>query len=500
MIQREATAPVLPVRPVLSRPRVINPRVPAFWLIAGLLAVSTWQLGGMVARAVAAYPLPALVALLLFALYAVPFVLVVRSLDYLEQEPPILLAVAFLWGGVVATSQAIPANQAVRDIVAKLITPSFADAWGPAISAPVVEEVLKALGIVAIVLLARAHINSTLDGFVYGALVGLGFQVVENFVYAVNAVIAADNSGQTDWFSPLFATFLARGFLGGLWSHTMFSALAGAGIGYAAMRTDQSRPRRVAVAALAFAGAWAFHFVWDTPLLMDGFGFGVGGVLAALVLKGLPGLVVVLLLARAAMRREIAYYSDLLTLVNDLRLITPEEAKALVRGRDRLAARRQARSLGGLRASLAIRRLQRAQARFIVELSRSLDGRSWLGPDPAESPSQEAVDRRTAVLLRRRQEVLDARARLRELGFEHVSGAEPARHGLLGLLSIVIGLAGVFVPVCSVMAIGVAGTGLLRARRRREVADSWFVDGLIVGCVSGALWVLSFVILGSGGR
>lgn len=500
MIQRDAvdsaTPPMLPVRPSLVRPRVLDPKQPALWLMVGMVAVGAWQLGAMSHEAIAAYPLPALVALLLFGVYAVPFVLVVRSLDYLEQEPTILLAMAFVWGGVVATSQAIPANQAVREIVAKLVTPAFADAWAPAISAPAVEETLKTLGIIAIVLLARAHINSALDGFVYGAMVGLGFQVVENFVYAVNAVIAADNSGDADWFGPLFATFLARGFLAGLWSHTMFSALTGAGIGYAVMRTERSRSHRIGVAALAFAGAWLFHFVWDTPLLMDGSGLGTGGVLAALVLKGLPGLVVVLYLASAAMRREIAYYSDLLTLVNDSRLITADEAKALVRGRTRLAARRHARSLGGLRAAVAVRRLQRTQARFIVELSRSLDGRD---PASREASPKETADRRTTVLVRRRHEVLDARERLRALGFEHVNAPEPPQHSALGLLSIVLGLVGVFVPVAAVAAIGLAGAGLLSARRRREVADSWFTDGLIVGSVSLGLWLVSRAISAWGG-
>ena len=44
---------------------------------------------------------------------------------------------------------------------------------------------------ILIVLIARAQVNSVLDGMVYGALVGLGFQVVEDIVYAVNAVAVA---------------------------------------------------------------------------------------------------------------------------------------------------------------------------------------------------------------------------------------------------------------------------------------------------------------------
>ena len=83
--------------------------------------------------------------------------------------------------------------------------------------------------LVMIALLAGSQINSVLDGFVYGALAGLGFQVVENIVFALNAV---DLAGAGDRGGPVVATFLLRGFLGGLWSHTLFTALAGAGVAY----------------------------------------------------------------------------------------------------------------------------------------------------------------------------------------------------------------------------------------------------------------------------
>ena len=471
---------------VVGRRRVHLLGLPALWLVLGLFVVGGWQIGGMIRQALAAYPVPALAAMLVFGLYAVPFVLVVRGVDFLEQEPPALIAVAFCWGGVVATSQAIPANAAVRNILASLYSPSFADTWSPAISAPVVEEVLKALGVVAIVLLAIQHINSVLDGFVYGSMVGLGFQVVEDFVYAVNAIHQANLAGSDDWVSPLMATFLARGFLSGLWSHTMFTALAGAGIAYAVVRRHHSRFRRFGIAVLAFVGAWGFHFVWDTPWLFDGFGLGVEGVLAAVVIKGLPGLVVVLLLARAALQQEAAYYTQLLRSVSDISLVTPQEISVLVKGRNRIAARRAARSRYGWRGALAVRRLQRAQARFAVALGRYVDGAG--GPDDA---------RQVAVLRRREDDVRRARQRLNALGIDRIEVPEPVPHTVIGALAIGFGLMGVAVPQLFVVSVAVAGIGLYRARRRREVPDSWFGDGLLISAIGIALWLLSYLIAGS---
>jgi len=304
------------------------------------------------------------VAVVLFALYAVPFVVVTRSLDFFEREPPHLLAVAFGWGGLVATTVCVRANEAVHDLLAKLVSPAFATGWGPAVTGPTIEEPVKVLGVVAIALVARTQINSVVDGFVYGAFVGLGFQVVEDVMYAVNAV---DLAGRGDSVGPVVAVFLLRGFLDGLWSHTLFSALAGSGVAYLVLHPDRWGCTRF-VGSLV--GAWGFHTLWNSPLLADGFGYGTPGVLAVLLLKGTPALLVILLLVRSAGRREAGYY--LRQLVGEPEVATVRELGALATGRTRLAARRLAYARGGRELAYRVKRLQRAQARLALDLSRDL--------------------------------------------------------------------------------------------------------------------------------
>jgi RsiW-degrading membrane proteinase PrsW (M82 family) len=356
---------VAAVRPTPTSVRAHHSlQLPAFWLLALLLVAGGWQTVAMVRTGVAAYPLATAVAVVLFGLYAVPFVLVVRSLDYFEREPPHLLLAAFGWGGLVATAVAVRANTAAHDLLAKLASPRFAASWGPALTGPSIEELVKVLGVVLIVLIARAQINSVVDGFVYGAFVGLGFQVVEDVMYAVNAVALA---GRGDHAGPVVAVFLLRGFLGGLWSHTLFSALAGAGVAYVVLHHTA---RGALTCAAALAGAWTFHALWNSPLLADGFGYGVPGVLAALLLKGTPALLVILLLVRSAGRREAGYY--LRHLAGDPRVATDRELAALATGGTRLAARRFAYARGGRRLSRYVRKLQRAQARLALDLSRGL--------------------------------------------------------------------------------------------------------------------------------
>ena len=343
---------------------VVSPRQPALWIILALLVAGGARMATIGMRFAATYPVATLTALLLFALLAVPFWLFVAELDFLEREPIVLRVVAFAWGGLVATAVSIPGGAALEDITAKLGSPHLAADWGAALAGPTVEEIAKTLGVVAIVLIARAQVNSVLDGVVYGALVGLGFQIVEDVVFALGAVALA---GQGDQVQPVVATFLLRGFLSGMWSHTLFGALAGAGIGYLVVRTDRSIHHRVRVMLLAVLGAWASHVLWNSPLFTDGLGNGGLALLAVLLFKGLPPLVLILLLVRIAHDREADYYVGQLATLHDPALITDAELSALRSGSRRAAARRHA----GHRARSAVRRLQRAQAQLAVELSRA---------------------------------------------------------------------------------------------------------------------------------
>jgi RsiW-degrading membrane proteinase PrsW (M82 family) len=339
-------------------------RTPALWIVLGLLVVGGVRMAMIGARFATTYPLAALTAVVLFGLLAVPFWLFVSELDFLEREPGALLVVAFAWGALVATAASIPGGAALEDLTAKLGSPSLAAGWGGALAAPTVEEIAKTLGIVAIVLIARAQVNSVLDGIVYGAMVGLGFQIAEDIVFAMGAVALAGNG---DHVQPVVATFLLRGFLSGVWSHTLFGALAGAGIGYLVVRADRSRRVRLGVAGLAVAGAWGSHVLWNSPIFDDGLGNGSLALFVVLLVKGLPPLVLVLLLVRSAHDREADYYVAQLATLRDPELITDAELAVLRSSSRRASARRHA----SRRGFLAVRRLQRAQARLAVELSRA---------------------------------------------------------------------------------------------------------------------------------
>jgi len=337
-------------------------------VVAAALLVGTVRIGAVVSRLFTAYPVATLTAIALFALLAVPFWLLIRELDFFEREPIRLLVVAFAWGGLVATAVSIPASAALDSLLAKLGSPGLAADWGAALAGPIAEEPAKALGVVAIVLIARHRVNSVLDGIIYGAMVGLGFQIIEDVVFAVGAVSLA---GHGDRVEPVVTTFLLRGFLSGVWSHTLFTALAGAGIGYFVVRGDRRLRHRIGVALLAVFAAWAAHVLWNSPLLADSVGDGGLALLVVLLVKGLPPLMLLLLLVRRAHDQEADYYTALLATAEDPRLVTPAELAVLRSGPQRASARRNAAARAGRRASAAVRRLQRAQAQLAVALSRA---------------------------------------------------------------------------------------------------------------------------------
>jgi protease PrsW len=367
--------------------------LPAFWILCLLLGVSAWRLTVVLQSPLARFPSATLAAIALFALWAIPFWLFISAMDFMEREPRLLLATAFAWGAIVATMAALPGNRALIGLIAKLGSPDFALRWGPAIASPALEELLKALGVVMIVLVASEQINSVLDGMIYGAMIGLGFQVVENIFYALNAVEAA-NEGDTA--VPVVATFFLRGFLAGLWSHTLFSALAGAGIAWFVVRKEQPPTVRWGGLLVGLWLAWGIHFIWNSPLLMDGVGVSTGGLLAGLVLKGLPALLLAGGLLRVARRREADYYVDKLEALQDPELATPGELHALRSGHLRADARRYGRYRAGSAGRKMVKAMQLAQARLAVALDRAPDG--LVSGDPA--------------VLHHRDDVMFARRRL----------------------------------------------------------------------------------------
>jgi RsiW-degrading membrane proteinase PrsW (M82 family) len=179
-------------------------------------------------------------------------------LDRRERESPWLFAIAFLWGGVIAAWVSLPINTIVLLSVDQWVTgnPQIREALGSEaglligapIAAPLVEETMKALGVLLLFVLLRAEFDNMRDGFIYGALVGLGFTWVEAALYVAQG---QEQFGKAPWGQQLGARYALFGFAG----HVLFTGLFGAFLGLARQMRNRWLGVLMPVIGLALAVA-----------------------------------------------------------------------------------------------------------------------------------------------------------------------------------------------------------------------------------------------------
>jgi RsiW-degrading membrane proteinase PrsW (M82 family) len=157
-------------------------------------------------------------------------------LDRRERESLWLFAVAFLWGAFMSTGLALPFNSAIlhgiaewverHPVIIDLLGPEAPTLLGAPIAGPLVEEVSKGLGLLALFFFLRAEFDGIRDGVVYGGLIGLGFTWFEAPLYVAQGYAehgVAPWGMQLGWRYALF----------GLSGHTLFTGLFGASLGLA---------------------------------------------------------------------------------------------------------------------------------------------------------------------------------------------------------------------------------------------------------------------------
>jgi len=132
-------------------------------------------------------------------------------LDRVEPEPWSERLHAFLWGATISVLVAVVANE--------FTATTFGESWALVGSAPLVEETMKALG----VLLAarRLRLSGWFDGAVYAGFVSAGFALVENVAY----FLGAEES------ESLVQVFVLRG-LATPFAHPLFTVFTGVTIGH----------------------------------------------------------------------------------------------------------------------------------------------------------------------------------------------------------------------------------------------------------------------------
>jgi RsiW-degrading membrane proteinase PrsW (M82 family) len=279
-----------------------------------------------------------------------------RRVDLNEREPWRLVLVAAGWGAVVATTLAIVFESLWSYTIDVGLIPGPGEAVATAFNAALFEEVPKGLAVVLLYLVMRDEFDGVVDGIVYGAAVGLGFNFMETVVYM-------SVGGMPQWFF--------RQWLGLYLGHATYTALVGAGIGVA--RQVSGLPQKAAAILSGFLVAIAAHFAWDAwlwyfPHPSDPTLLVLSIPLMYLAISG-PFFIAVLALLVLGLRAEgraLAVQFAAEAALPD-GAIRPEEVPVLSSVGRRIEARLRMLQLRGLPGYLWMRRLQRAQIDLALE-------------------------------------------------------------------------------------------------------------------------------------
>lgn len=330
-----------------------QPRRPAFWAFAALLLLCALPLVDEISRLLAERPLEVVASVLLLVPYGLPLAFLVHRLDVYEREPLSIMVAAVLWGALAAVGIALAFNGLGLDLLLELTgDPDFVGAWGPALTVPLVEEGAKLLGLLLLVRLARRELDDVLDGFVWGAMVGVGFLLVEDVLYFVQGYIEAGGYG------GLLELFVIRVLASGLYSHFLYSGLVGMGVAWWLVRRHEPLVRRaLASGGLVLAGVLA-HTAWNSPLLEGLLEYGIWPYAAV---KGLPLLAGLVVLVRLQLLREQRWFEHLAEGFVADGTITRADLDALASLPARRRARMAAEAAGGGLAGRLMGDLQRQQ-------------------------------------------------------------------------------------------------------------------------------------------
>jgi RsiW-degrading membrane proteinase PrsW (M82 family) len=293
---------------------------------------------------------------------------VVRRMDRNHKEPWRLVLVAAAWGAIVATSLVVWGETVWESSAQHSLVPGPGLDASLAFMAGILEELAKGLAVVLLYLVMRNEFDDIVDGIVYGAAVGLGFNFMESVSYMTNlySIFAPENFGGIaagiQWYG--------RQVLGLFFGHATYTAFIGAGLGVA--RQIPGTRRKALAIASGFLIAIAGHFSWDAwatffPYQSTFFGL-VEIHLRTLIMTGpFTAALIALLLAgigyegrnlRDQMEKEAATGSG---------AILPDEVPVLASPIKRLRQRLQAFERKGFAGYLQVSRLQTAQLDLAME-------------------------------------------------------------------------------------------------------------------------------------
>jgi protease PrsW len=182
------------------------------------------------------------------------YLLVYWWIDRYDPEPVWAIAGAFGWGALFALLVSFVVNTAFGTVAAALIGGPGGDTLAAIVSAPLIEEGTKGLGVVMILVFLRKEFDGVLDGIVYAGVIALGFATGENVLYY-------GRSFNEDGFNGLLLTAFLRGVLSPF-AHSFFTSMTGIGCGIS--RETHNKALRILMPIIGYFCAVFLHSMWNT--------------------------------------------------------------------------------------------------------------------------------------------------------------------------------------------------------------------------------------------
>ncbi|MBC7291411.1 MAG: PrsW family intramembrane metalloprotease [Actinotalea sp.] len=292
--------------------------------------------------------------------------------DRWEPEPWPALAVAFGWGASVSVLVALVLNSGAQ---AALLVSGLDDLRAGALTAtfvaPVVEEGIKALGVLLLFLVWRRWFDGPVDGVVYAATVAAGFAFVENILYFGEAV--AESATLADGGEAVAVVFVLRAVMSPF-AHVLFTVAVGLALGWASRRSAGAWPGAFGLGLLV---AVALHALWNGAATLG----SDSSFLSIYVMVQVPLFLGVVGLVTWLRRQEARLVRERLTEYAAAGYLAPQELRMLTSLSARRTSRRWARSRGGAGAARAMRHFQTTASRLAHHRQRVMTDRArwWAG-------------------------------------------------------------------------------------------------------------------------
>ncbi len=281
-------------------------------------------------------PVPAILASVIAFTPAALYILPLMGLDRYDPEPFWLLAMAFAWGALVAVIISIVVNTVFGEIVyAGTGSPGLANVVSAVVSAPVIEEASKGVGLLILLIFFRRYFDDIIDGIVYGGVIALGFATVENVLYYGRGLNDAyiDYLKTSDALAALLSfllLFALRGILSPF-AHVIFTSMTGIACGIS--RESHNGFVKFIMPIVGYVAAVILHGIWNglgilITILMVGMGLeptctdlGLGGEKVGLcgfftgyLVLQVPLFLIFLVFVFFVMRRQRRILNDMLAI------------------------------------------------------------------------------------------------------------------------------------------------------------------------------------------